>query len=157
MPSKLAGILTELRKRQVEESIPFVFQNKIGGPLDPDSLYDVLNAAQDAAEVRRFGLHGLRHLYCSLLQESGASLKFAQERLGHANSATTANIYTHVVSDHGHQFAESVEAAFPFASVSNLLAKPELGEPRRDTASPKSQKDSGSYAESSWLRGSDLN
>jgi integrase len=88
------------------------------------ALYDVLGAAEDLAQVRRFGLHGLRHLYCSLLQDSGASLKFAQERLGHANAATTADIYTHNISNHGKEFAEKVEAAFPFASVSLTLAKP---------------------------------
>jgi integrase len=124
MPSKLAGILKALRKSQNGTGVPFVFQNEIGGPLDPDGLYDVLNAAQDAAQVRRFGLHGLRHLYCSLIQDSGASLKFAQERLGHADPSTTARIYTHIVSDHGREFAEKLEAAFPFANVSLTLAKP---------------------------------
>ena len=123
LPSKLAGILRALKSRQIG-SAPFVFQNEIGAPPDPDAVYDVLSNAQDVAEVRHFGLHGLRHLYCSLLQDSGASLKFAQERLGHANAATTADIYTHTISDHGKEFAEKVEAAVPFANVSLTLAKP---------------------------------
>jgi integrase len=120
MPSKLAVILKTLRNRQKGSSVSFVFQTEIGGPIDPDALYHVLSIAQDAAQVRHFGLHGLRHLYCSLLQENGASLKFAQERLGHADASTTANIYTHVVSDQGREFAERVEAAFPFA-VTHLI------------------------------------
>jgi hypothetical protein len=33
--------------------------------------------AQDAAKVDHFGLHGLRHLYCSLLADIGAPLKEA--------------------------------------------------------------------------------
>jgi hypothetical protein len=54
------------------------------------------------------------------VQESGAPLKFAQERLGHASATTTLNNYTHVVSDQG--LAEKVQSAFPIPSVSLTLA-----------------------------------
>jgi hypothetical protein len=59
-----------------------------------------------------------------LLQESGASLKFAQERLGHADASTTANIYTHTVNDRGSEFAKKVEAAFQFGAVGEMLTVP---------------------------------
>ena len=72
------------------------------------------------AESRRFGLHGLRHLYCRLLVANKADVKFAQERLGHSSGMTTLNIYSHVITDHGREYAAAVEAPFPF--VSNLLA-----------------------------------
>ena len=91
----------------------------------PDALYEVLHPAQDAAEVRRFGLHGLRHLYSSILAESGASVKFRQERLGHADAGTTMNVYTHLLTDQGREYAQKVEEAFQFSSVSLKLAKPE--------------------------------
>jgi integrase len=87
IPPKLALRLTSLRYLQVGSECPFVFQSELGGPLDPDALYDILHAAQDAAEVRRFGLHGLRHLFASILADSGASVKFAQQRLGHADAS----------------------------------------------------------------------
>jgi integrase len=126
MPSNLAAILKALRQQQNGSASPFVFQTEIGKPVDPDAVCDVLYAAQDAAEVRRFSPHCLRHLYCSVLQErAGASLKFAQDRLGHADAATTAKIYTHVVDDRGREFAEKVESAFPFPCVSLTLAKPQ--------------------------------
>jgi integrase len=63
MPEKIAGLLASLRDREKGSGSPFVFQNEIGAPLDPDGVYDVLHAAQDKAKTRRFGLHGLRHLY----------------------------------------------------------------------------------------------
>lgn len=125
IPPKLAALLVVIRNRQIDPSCPFIFQSELGGPLDPDALYDVLHAAQDAAEVRRFGLHGLRHLYSSLLAETGASVKFAQQRLGHADAGTTLNVYTHLITDEGRQFAEKVESAFSFPSVSLTLAKTE--------------------------------
>lgn len=43
--------------------------------------------------------HGFRHTHASLLFESGASLKDAQEILGHSDIQTTANIYTHVTEN----------------------------------------------------------
>ena len=70
--------------------------------IDHDAVCDVLWAAQDAAEVRRFAPHYLRHLYCPALQEKpDASSKVAQDRLVHANAATTAKIYTNVDDDLG--------------------------------------------------------
>ena len=138
IPPKLALRLTSLRYQQGESECPFVFQSELGGPLDPDALYDVLHAAQDAAEVRRFGLHGLRHLYSSLLHETGASVKFARERLGHADAQTTLNIYTHnLVTDEAKDFARKVESAFPFASVSLTLAKTEAASLERPLSDSK--------------------
>lgn len=40
--------------------------------------------------------HGFRHTHCSLLFESGASLKEVQIRLGHTDIKTTMDIYAHV-------------------------------------------------------------
>lgn len=123
MPLKLIGNLKLLREHQGKKGIPFVFQKKIGGPVDLDALCDVLRAAQDAAQVRLLGLHGLRHLYCSLLQVSGASSKFAQERLGHADASTTVNIYTHTIDNHEHDFADKVEGASSFDSCESASAR----------------------------------
>lgn len=40
--------------------------------------------------------HGFRHTHCSLLFESGASIKEVQVRLGHTDVKTTMDIYAHV-------------------------------------------------------------
>lgn len=121
MPPKIAALLSSLQAQsRVRSNGPFVFQNELGAPLDPDAVYEVLHDAQDEAKAARFGLHGLRHLYSSLLVANKADVKFAQERLGHASALTTLNIYSHVITKQGQEYAAAVEAAFPF--VSNLLA-----------------------------------
>lgn len=123
---KIMTLLASLKTREQQSSpeSQFVFQTDIGAPIDPDSVYDVLHAAQDKAEVPHFGLHGARHLYASLLVESNADVKFAQEKLGHASAMVTLDVYarTRKISKRGQEFAAAVEAAFPF-SVSNLLAE----------------------------------
>lgn len=127
IPSHLVAILSSLRPMQASPG-DFVFQSELGGPIDPDGLDTLLHRAQDEAGVRHFGLHGLRHLYASLLHKSGATVKFAQERLGHADASTTLDIYTHLVGngDEGRAAAKSVAAAFNFPYVSLTLANPAL-------------------------------
>lgn len=46
--------------------------------------------------LRKITVHGLRHTHCSLLFESGATIKEVQDRLGHTDIKTTMDIYTHV-------------------------------------------------------------
>ena len=46
--------------------------------------------------LKEISPHGFRHTHASLLFEAGATLKEVQERLGHSNSKTTLEIYTHV-------------------------------------------------------------
>lgn len=117
MPEKIAKLLASLQDREKESGSQFVFQTEIGAPLDPDSVYDVLHAAQKKAGARPFGLHGLRHLYSSLLVANKADVKFAQDRLGHASAVTTLNIYSHAITDRGREYAAAVEAAFSFCGL----------------------------------------
>jgi hypothetical protein len=114
-----ARLLAALKGEREHSTGVFVFERETGGPLDPDSVYDVLHAAQDAAGVRRFGLHGLRHLYNSLLLESGANIMFAQQKMGHASALTTLDTYGHIVTDQGRECAEKIAANFDF--VRDLL------------------------------------
>lgn len=46
--------------------------------------------------LEKMTVHGFRHTHCSLLFESGATIKEVQERMGHTDIKTTMNIYAHV-------------------------------------------------------------
>lgn len=56
--------------------------------------------------LRRIKIHGFRHTHASLLFEAGRTIKEVSERLGHADTATTLNIYTHVTKDKKGETAE---------------------------------------------------
>lgn len=62
---------------------------------------------------------------------AGGNFKQTQARLGHANASTTADVYTHVVTNEGHMLSEKIERALP--SVSLLLVD---GEEQFATSAP---------------------
>lgn len=47
-------------------------------------------------EIDNITPHMLRHTFCSMMYESGVSLKTAQGQMGHASSMVTLGIYTHI-------------------------------------------------------------
>lgn len=65
-------------------------------PLYLDYVNHNLKIIIKENNLKRITPHGFRHTHCSLLFESGASLKEVQVRLGHTDIKTTMDIYTHV-------------------------------------------------------------
>ncbi|MBM4764907.1 tyrosine-type recombinase/integrase [Bacillus sp. B15-48] len=49
-------------------------------------------------EFEPITIHGLRYTHASLLFEAGASIKDVQVRLGHNDTQTTMNIYSHTTN-----------------------------------------------------------
>ncbi|URZ15820.1 tyrosine-type recombinase/integrase [Clostridium felsineum] len=58
-----------------------------------NKIRKVLKLAKINKAIR---FHDLRHTNATLLLEQGINLKVIQERLGHKDISTTANIYSHV-------------------------------------------------------------
>ena len=91
-----------------------IFKNKNG----EDTKYDLVMVWQDGKYVhpmyylnklkkvlKKAGItknvrfHDLRHTNATLLLQQGVSMKVVQERLGHKDISTTANIYSHVTKE----------------------------------------------------------
>ncbi|MNW55548.1 putative prophage phiRv2 integrase [compost metagenome] len=74
----------------------YVFHNGIGVPyyrVVPSHRWKEFTSKYDLPHIR---LHDLRHTAATLLLEEGVSLKVIQERHGHSDYQTTANVYSHV-------------------------------------------------------------
>ncbi|WNF91004.1 tyrosine-type recombinase/integrase [Vagococcus fluvialis] len=67
--------------------------------FDADYLNRALHRITTDYQIEKITIHGFRHTHASLLFESGATIKEVQDRLGHANSEITLEIYTHVSTD----------------------------------------------------------
>lgn len=77
--------------RKNEDGI--IFQNYLGNYLTPSTVRDSIRDYCKKAGVDYKGTHGFRHTHAVLLLESGASIKFVADRLGHKTTKTTTDTY----------------------------------------------------------------
>lgn len=70
-----------------------IFQNFYGNYLTPSTVRETIQKYCKNAGVDYKGTHGFRHTHAILLLESGASIKFVSNRLGHKTIKTTADTY----------------------------------------------------------------
>ena len=70
-----------------------IFQNYSGNYLTPSIVRESIQKYCKMASVEYKGTHGFRHTHAVLLLESGASIKFVSQRLGHKTIKTTADTY----------------------------------------------------------------
>jgi len=99
------AVLRAHRCRQLEERLnageawqdnDLVFCNEDGGALHPSQFTRRFVTACERAGVRRIRLHDLRHTWATLALQAGIHPKVVSERLGHATTGITLDIYSHV-------------------------------------------------------------
>ncbi|PRS24247.1 tyrosine-type recombinase/integrase [Bacillus safensis] len=103
---QLANELHDLKKRQNDaklvlndvymHDLNLVFSRKDGSPLPKSSLFNAFERILKQAGLPKMPIHALRHTHTVLLLESGASMKYVQERLGHKSIRVTSDIYSHI-------------------------------------------------------------
>ena len=105
LSDSLKRYLSDLRRRQNENrkrygknyhKTDYVCCHEDGSPLRPDYISREFERVCRKAALPRIRFHDLRHSVATLLLQQGFSLKQIQEWLGHADIATTANVYAHV-------------------------------------------------------------
>jgi integrase len=95
----------------------FVFTSSADGsePLHPDTITGGFQRLCQRAGLSGIRLHDLRHLHATQLLAAGVPVRTVSGRLGHANAATTLNVYAHFLE------ASDREAA---DVIAGLLDKP---------------------------------
>ena len=102
LPAGLADVLRLVKRRQTAQErsggiLPaYVVSGIDNRPIDPHRLNLALSRDIALAGLRPINLHGLRHSMATAAVSAGVSIKILQSLLGHANFATTADIYAHV-------------------------------------------------------------
>lgn len=75
----------------------FVFCRDNGYPFSQRNIYDRIRSILKKSGIKKNGgPHILRHTHITLLVEASVDLKTIMDRVGHEDSKTTYNIYTHV-------------------------------------------------------------
>jgi integrase len=73
-----------------------VFTTERGTPLDSRNVTRYLQAHLARLGLPRQRFHDLRHAFATLMIESGEDLGVVSRILGHADFATTADVYAHL-------------------------------------------------------------
>lgn len=86
-----------------------IFTNEVGRPMFPTSITQWMGKF-----IKRTGLppacvHSLRHTYASLLIAEGTPLVVVSSNLGHAQTSTTSDIYSHVIASAEAKAAQALD------------------------------------------------
>ncbi len=116
---EVVSALRTQRRRQLEERVAAgsrwqetdaVFATSLGGPLDAANVLHAFQRAVVAAGLPHQRFHDLRHACATLLLEQGEELGVVSKVLGHANVATTADVYAHLTPAMTGRVAERMDA-----------------------------------------------
>lgn len=64
--------------------------------MPKSSLFNAFSRILNRAGLPPLPIHSLRHTHAVILLESGADMKYVQERLGHGSIQITSDVYAHV-------------------------------------------------------------
>ena len=115
------AVLKQHRKRQLEERVKagelwderdLVFCDELGRELHPNRFTRAFGQAARRAGVSQIRLHDLRHTWATLALQAGVHPKVVSERLGHATTGITLDLYSHVQPELDAQAATAVAQLF---------------------------------------------
>ncbi|CAM4013719.1 integrase [Bacillus manliponensis] len=79
-----------------KHDLDLVFTKTDGSFLPKSTLFNAFSRILNKVNLPKLEIHSLRHTHAVLLLESGASMKYIQERLGHKRIEITSNVYSHI-------------------------------------------------------------
>ena len=120
LPLAVFEILKKHRAAQAEERLKLgdvwhdsdrLFVNWDGRPMHPNTPYHWLRGFCKETGQRFLGVHQFRHLNATLLITGGTDARTVSAALGHSQTSTTLNIYTHTFQEAQARAGEAVAAA----------------------------------------------
>lgn len=113
LPAYIIGLLEQHRQEQTEKPNlnGSVFCNLSGDYYNTINLNSRLKKVIAGTGLPDIHLHSLRHTHASLLINSNVTAKVIADRLGHANTNTTLNVYSHVFAENEVKTMQAVEMA----------------------------------------------
>ena len=82
--------------------------DKIGYPINPDSITDWFNKFSERHSLPHINPHAFRHTLASVLCLNGVDITTISKWLGHKNVTTTMNIYEHILESGREQVVNCV-------------------------------------------------
>ena len=96
----LTEYINKIRPNMLKKTnCDYVFLNNHGKVITRQAVFKMLKIRAEKANIKKdISPHTLRHSFATHMLQSGASLRFIQELLGHRDVATT-EIYTHIANE----------------------------------------------------------
>ena len=119
----IMGILKELKDEQDEEALRLgdkwvetdrLFVKWNGEPMNNQTPYGWLKEFCEKNDMPFYGIHSFRHFAASALISSGLDVVTVSGALGHCNSGTILNIYSHMFQTAQARVAQAMDGAFSF-------------------------------------------
>ena len=85
-----------------------------GLPIYPDTITEWFPKFLERSGLPRVTLHSLRHSNATLMIAEGVDIRTVSNRLGHAQTSTTLNIYSHALKSRDQDAAEKLDAVLNF-------------------------------------------
>ena len=89
-----------------------VLDNGIGQPLSPWTVSADFRRVVHELGLPRTRFHDLRHAHATALLADGVHVKAVSERLGHASTSFTMDVYSSVIPSMGRTAADAAERLF---------------------------------------------
>ena len=103
-------LLAAFLKGKSDISDELVFRSPEGRIVDPDNLYHrLLLPVLAKAGIGKIRLHDLRHTFGSLLIQSGASIVYVKEQMGHSSIQVTVDTYGHLIPGANVSFVDKLD------------------------------------------------
>lgn len=118
LPEQAFEMLKEFRKWQRNKRVAIgdrwtdcdrLFTQDDGSPIHPDSISGWFHDFISRTDLPQISIHSLRHTNITLLLAAGIPLKTVSYRAGHAQTSTTANIYSHAIRSADEKAAEVID------------------------------------------------
>jgi len=94
---------------QGSEADDRIFTNEVGRPLFPTSITQWMGKFIKRTGLPSSSVHSLRHTYASLLISDGVPIVAVSKNLGHAQTSTTTDIYSHVIASAEAKAAQALD------------------------------------------------
>lgn len=108
LPESVFAVLQQHREEQAQERLfngdrwaasDRLFVDSNGNPMHPNTPYSWLKKFCENTGQKFLGIHHFRHLNATLLINSGVDASTVSNSLGHSQTSTTLNIYTHTFEE----------------------------------------------------------
>ena len=119
----IMNILKQLKAEQDEEALRLgdkwidtdrLFVKWSGEAMNNQTPYGWLKEFCEKNELPFYGLHSFRHFAASSMISAGLDVTTVSGALGHCNSGTTLNVYSHMFQTAQARVAEAMDIAFSF-------------------------------------------